>query len=134
MSNKDKNTILIVDDDLVTLKYFQGMFRKMPYTIIYAKNGKEAISKARKHKIDMAFIDIEMPIMNGFETLIAWKEIQPETQIIIMSTYNDEATVRRAIKEGAHTYLFKPINRADVFSLVSKRFQDNSNVDIITYK
>lgn len=72
--------------------------------------------------------------MNGFETLIAWKKMQPDTQIIIMSTYNDDETVRRAIKEGAHTYLFKPINRADVFSLVSKRFQNIESDDVITFK
>ncbi|KAA3612060.1 MAG: response regulator [Calditrichaeota bacterium] len=134
MQSKDKNTIIVADDDLVTLKYFQGMFRKMPYTVFYAKNGQEAILKAKKHKIDLAFIDIEMPIMNGFETMVALKELQPNAQVIIMSTYNDEATVRRAIKEGADTYLFKPTNRADVFSLVSKRFQDVNSSDVITFK
>ncbi|MCA9735019.1 MAG: response regulator [Deferribacteres bacterium] len=134
MNKENQHSIMVVDDDLVTLKYFQGMFRKMPYTVFYAKNGQEAITKAKKQTIDLAFIDIEMPIMNGFETLIAWKKMQPDTQIIIMSTYNDDETVRRAIKEGAHTYLFKPINRADVFSLVSKRFQNIESDDVITFK
>lgn len=50
MNKENQHSIMVVDDDLVTLKYFQGMFRKMPYTVFYAKNGQEAITKAKSRQ------------------------------------------------------------------------------------
>jgi len=128
MTKGTTNAILVADDDRVTLKVFQGIFRRTPYKVYFAKNGVEAIAKAKKSNIDLAFIDILMPEMDGFETMLEWKKMQPQTNIIIMSTYNDDETIRRAIKEGAYTYMFKPVNRIDVFSIVSKCMK-NQNVN-----
>ncbi len=133
-SEKRQSSILVVDDDRVTLKYMQGVLSSMPFKVYYAQSGAEALARAEKVKIDLAFIDIVMPNMDGFETMMRWKKLQPDTIIVIMSSYNDDATVKRAIAEGAHTYLFKPINRIDVFSIVSKTLKNAGLDAIISYK
>ena len=133
MANKQQHAILVVDDDRVTLKYMQGVLSSMPCKIYFAQSGREALARAEKVRIDLAFIDIVMPNMDGFETMMRWKKIQPETKIVIMSSYNDDATVKRAIEQGAHTYLFKPINRIDVFSIVSKTLKNAGMDAVISY-
>ena len=66
--------------------------------------------------------------MGGIETLVKWKIIQPETQIIMISVYSDENLVREAIEKGAFSYLFKPLRKMDIISLMVK-CQKNTDID-----
>ena len=115
--------ILVADDDEDIRRYFTIIFKDPRYKLYLAANGCEALEKAEKEKIDLAFIDVMMPEMDGLETLIGWKKIQPNTQIVIISSYSDGNLVRRAIQEGAFTYLFKPLNKMDIFSVTVKCLQ-----------
>ncbi len=120
MIERTQSPILVADDDQDILLYFQGIFKKTSNKLYFSPNGLDALEKARKYKIELAFIDVLMPKMNGLETLIEWKTIQPETQIVIISAYSDDKLVKEAIKNGAYSYLFKPLNQRDIFSVTLK--------------
>jgi len=76
--------ILVADDDEDITRYFTIIFKDPRYKLYLASNGYEALERAKKEKIDLAFIDVMMPEMDGLETLIGWKKIQPNTQIVII--------------------------------------------------
>ncbi len=122
-----KIRILVADDDPDILGYFR-IFKDPRCELFLVTNGIKAIEKAQQQQIDIAFLDIKMPEMGGIETLVKWKIIQPETQIIMISVYNDENLVREAIEKGAFSYLFKPLRKMDIISLMVK-CQKNTDID-----
>ncbi|MEL6190152.1 MAG: response regulator [Myxococcota bacterium] len=64
--------VLVVDDNLINLKVAQRMFERMGVKIDAAHNGREAVEKARTHRYDLIFMDMQMPEMDG---LTATREI-----------------------------------------------------------
>jgi len=72
-----------------------------------ASNGREAIQQFRAQRPDIALMDLQMPVMNGLDALIAIRDESPEARIIMLTTYAGDAQVQRAIKAGARGYLLK---------------------------
>ena len=72
-----------------------------------ASNGREAIQQFRAHHPDITLMDIQMPVMNGLDALIAIRDEASEARIIMLTTYAGDAQVQRAIKAGARGYLLK---------------------------
>ena len=109
MNNSNgKIRILVADDDPDILGYFRAIIQDPRYELVMVPNGARAIEEAQNHKIDLAFLDINMPELDGIATLTKWKTIQPDTQVVMISSYSDGNLVREAIEKGAFTYLFKP--------------------------
>lgn len=125
---------LVADDDPDILSYFKAIFKNTPYDLHYAQNGLEALKKAKLQKYDLAFIDVNMPEMDGLQTLMNWKKFQPDTQIIIISSYSDGSLVRKAIQEGAYSYLFKPLNKMDIFSITMKCLKNTGIENAVSFK
>jgi len=110
---------LVVDDikanievlELIIVDYMDdNNIEEENYKIFKAKNGEEAVSFVEKHTFDMIFLDILMPIMNGFKALNIIREMKIPTQpIIVMATaLGDEATKEKEKKGGANAYVVKP--------------------------
>jgi CheY-like chemotaxis protein len=73
-----------------------------------AHNGLDALDVVHKTRPDVVVLDIRMPEMDGIETLLAMKTLDPEIQVIILTGHADMETGIMAIREGAFDYLFKP--------------------------
>ena len=129
-----KIRILVADDDPDILGYFSAIIRDPRYELYLVPNGARAIEEAENHKIDIAFLDIKMPEMGGIETLVRWKKLQPKTQIVMISSYSDGNLVREAIEKGAYAYLFKPLNKMDIFSLMVKSLKNTGIHDVFSFK
>jgi DNA-binding NarL/FixJ family response regulator len=72
-----------------------------------ASTGEEAIEKFRVHRPDVTLMDIQLPGMNGIESLSQIQKEFPQAKIIVLTTYSGDAQVVRAIKAGARAYLLK---------------------------
>jgi DNA-binding NarL/FixJ family response regulator len=72
-----------------------------------ASNGREAIQQFRAHHPDVTLMDLQMPEMNGLDAIIAIRGEFPEARIIVLTTYEGDVQVLRAIKAGARAYLLK---------------------------
>ena len=129
-----KIRILVADDDPDVLGYFRAIIQDPRYELCLVLNGVRAIEEAENHKIDIAFLDIKMPEMGGIEALVRWKKLQPKTQIVMISSYSDGNLVREAIEKGADTYLFKPLNKLDIFSVTVKSLKNTSIHDLFSFK
>jgi DNA-binding NarL/FixJ family response regulator len=72
-----------------------------------ASTGKEAVEKFRVHKPDVTLMDIQLPGLNGIESINQIKREFPSAKIIVLTTYSGDAQVVRSIKAGARAYLLK---------------------------
>ncbi len=130
--SNSKIRILVADDDPDILGYFRAIIKNPRHELYLVPNGVRAIEEAGTHKIDLAFLDIKMPEMDGIETLVRWKKLQPRTQILMISSYTDGKLVREAIEQGANTYLFKPLKRMDIISVAVKSLK-NAGINNVSF-
>src|SRR5260370_36562528 len=83
-----------------------------------ASTGREALEQFRKYRPDLTLMDLEMPDMNGIEAMIAICSEFPEARIIVLTTYNGDVQILRALKAGARPYLLKGLLRKELLETI----------------
>ena len=129
--NGDKGDLLVVDDNRVNRLLLARTLEQLGHRVTFAENGRQALESLRARPVDLVLLDIEMPEMNGYETLDAL-QADPKLRdipVVMMSSVEEVDSVARCIEAGAEDYLFKPVNpvllRARVAaSLEKKRLRD----------
>ena len=106
----DSFSILFVDDEKEFLATIKEFFEELGYTVYIAQNGQEALLQVKDHMPDMVFLDISMPHMDGSEALRLIHEINPDTQVIIVSGYASENLARDLLQHGACDFFQKPVD------------------------
>ena len=107
----EKPTLLIVDDEPGPRESLRIIFKDR-YHCVTATCGREGIEYARTHSVDAAILDIKMPDLTGVDVLRELKEIDPNTECVMLTGYETIETARAAVRYGAADYLNKPF---DVF-------------------
>ena len=107
--------LLIADDHLVVRVGLRSMLDTQPGMAVVAEaaNGREAIELFREHKPDVTLMDLRMPIMGGVEATIAIREEFPDARVIVLTTYDGDENIYRALRAGAMAYLLKDIPRGE---------------------
>jgi CheY-like chemotaxis protein len=111
-----KRKILVVEDNDVNLELVQLLIEQYckehgtEIDVLTAMNGQSAVDLCEGQKIDLVFMDIMMPKMNGSEATKIIKMNHPHTMVIVISTLGDEAKQKEMLRMGAEDYLVKPIN------------------------
>lgn len=103
------NKILVVDDELSIRESF-SLILEGKYKIVTAASGEGALKHVTDQKIDLVYLDIRMPGLDGLETLKRMKEIDPDIEIIMVTAVNDMRKANEAIKFGARDYIIKPFD------------------------
>jgi DNA-binding NarL/FixJ family response regulator len=83
-----------------------------------ASTGHEALEQFRKHRPDLALMDLQMPGMDGIEAMVAIRAEFPEARIIVLTTYKGDVQVLRALKAGARAYLLKGLLRKELLETI----------------
>jgi DNA-binding NarL/FixJ family response regulator len=101
--------VLAVDDHPLVREGIAGLVGVQPdmTLIAQAANGREAIQQFRTHRPDVTLMDLQMPEMNGVDALIAIRTEFPDARIIVLTTYDGDVHILRAVKAGALGYLLK---------------------------
>lgn len=102
--------LLFVDDEGDFLDTIKEFFEDMGYVVHTALNGQEALLRVKEHRPNVVFLDISMPHMDGSETLRLIQEIDPTTQVIVVSGYASEDLARELLKNGACDFFQKPVD------------------------
>jgi two-component system response regulator HydG len=103
------HSILVVDDELSIRESF-SLILEGKYKIVLAASGEAALKTITDQKVDMVYLDIRMPGMDGIETLQRMREIDPDLEIIMVTAVNDVQNASKAIKLGARDYVVKPFD------------------------
>lgn len=113
-------TLLYVEDEKETREIFGDIFRHMVSKVFIAANADEALQIFRQEKIHFVISDFKMPGMNGAELCSAIKKIDPLTQFILLTAYNDTNILLDSIDAGVDKYLQKPINKTKLFETLEE--------------
>ena len=128
--------ILVVDDDLDIIEILKYNLNKSGYIVKSAKNGIEAIKRAKKFMPNIILMDVMMPEMSGIEACSEIKQIDElsETVIIFLSARSEDYTQLSAYDAGADDYISKPIKPKILLKKISniaKKIKSNKNMPIV---
>jgi DNA-binding NtrC family response regulator len=109
----ESKTILIVDDEPsvreVLVTYFQHEYAPRGYTVETACDGAAALEAVRRRRPALVLLDIEMPGMDGVAALRGIRAIDPKIPVIMVTGNEDTRVAGEVIKDGAFSYLPKPV-------------------------
>ena len=118
MSENNKVSILVVDDELSVRQSLYKWFLEDGYHVDTAKDAKEALQKFKANAWDIILLDIKMPGMDGLELQQRIREIDPNAIVIIITAYGSVETAVQALKQGAFDYITKPFDPDDLEHLI----------------
>lgn len=113
-------TILIVEDDQDLRESLATALRDEGYQVIWAQDADEAIASVKAHKVNIIFMDICLPDMNGVKVYKAIKKIQPAATTVMMTGFFVQDLVNAAISAGAYDILYKPFTMDDILKMIKK--------------
>ncbi len=101
--------IILADDHQIVLDGLKMLIHEEENIQLVGEaiNGKEVISILEREPVDIAVLDVEMPVMNGIEASEIIQERFPDTKILILTMYNDQTFIRKLIEIGASGYILK---------------------------
>ncbi len=128
MSTQPKTTILVVDDESRMVRFVKMNLDLEGYITIEANNGIQALEKVRDHNPDLVLLDVEMPGLDGFETLKRIREIS-DSAVIMLTVRSEESDKVKGLDLGADDYITKPFSPRELSSrirAVLRRFEPAS--------
>jgi DNA-binding NarL/FixJ family response regulator len=101
--------IILADDHQIVLDGLKMLLQEEPHIQLVGEaiNGKQVLNLLEREAVDIAVLDVEMPVMNGIEASEIIREKYPDTKILILTMYNDQAFIRKLIEIGASGYILK---------------------------
>ena len=118
-----RERILIVDDDRLLQNSLTAILREHHQPLV-AGSGEEALGLLERTPVDLVLLDVRLPGMDGIATLTSIRARHPEVPVIMMTAYEDTATVIAALRAGAHDYLVKPLE-IEMFELAVNKGLEN---------
>jgi len=117
---KDGILVMVVDDDPKIRESLCDLLEEKGYHVTVANDGKDAIEKAKKMPQHILIVDLKLPVLNGIETYMFMKRINPKVRAILMTAYREEAAylVNGAIDRDIYTCLYKPVNPDSIVTLI----------------
>lgn len=114
--------ILVVDDDPDFCQTMAKMFELEGYRVYAACSGEDAIEIARQTECQVAFVDVKLPLMDGVETYLKLKEVNPGIVTVMVTAYRDEVQdmIQKALAAAATTCLYKPFDPSEAVGLVKQ--------------
>ncbi len=111
--NENEPVILFADDEDLVLDVGVKLLKKMGYTVLEAKDGRQAVDLFSKNKdrVDLVILDMKMPF-NGEQAFRKIREIRDDVKVLITSGWVEDYRVQKMIDQGCNGFLQKPFNLA----------------------
>ena len=107
-----KASVLVVDDHALLRTGVANIINQEPdlQVVAEASNGVEAIDAYERYRPDVTLLDLRMPVMEGVEAVRRIRERDPLAKVIVLTTYDTDEDISRALKAGAKAYILKDIS------------------------
>jgi two-component system, NtrC family, response regulator AtoC len=113
--------ILLVDDEPGMLRYIRTLLEVDEYKVETASTGEEALERVQKgSQPDLVLLDLLMPGIDGLQTLEQLRQMKPGLKVVMLSCVNDTRKVVQAMRLGAHDYLTKPFQKAELDAVIDQ--------------
>jgi len=112
-ARKERIRVLIADDHAVVREGLVALVRRKSDMVIVAEasNGREAVDLWKQHRPHVTLLDLRMPELDGVGAIREIREVDPNAHIVVLTTYDGDEDIYRAIKAGAKAYLLKDTAR-----------------------
>jgi CheY-like chemotaxis protein len=122
-----QTTVLVVDDSLEMQRYLRMLLELDSYRVVTASDGYEALKLVRLGCAPaVVLLDVEMPGIDGLETLQQLRALLPDCKVIMCSALDDPEKIREAIALGAQSYLCKPVQHLYLSAAIDRCLQEQS--------
>jgi DNA-binding NarL/FixJ family response regulator len=120
MSITNKITVLTVDDHPLLRSGIAAVIQGEDDILLVgeATNGQEAIEAYRVHRPDVTLMDLQMPVMNGVDAILAIRRDFHDARFVVLTTYHGDVQALRALKAGAMGYLLKNMLREELINTI----------------
>jgi len=114
--------ILCVDDHPLVHEGIATVIRNQPDMTLIAEafSGREALQKFREHQPDLTLLDLRLPDMSGIDTMSAIRTEFPDARIIILTTFEGDVEIQRALAAGARAYMLKSMPPKELVEVIRK--------------
>jgi CheY-like chemotaxis protein len=107
--------LLVAEDEDISFMVMKNFLKKTPIHLIRAKDGQEAVELCKRYpEIMLVLMDINMPVMNGFEATIKIKAFRKGLPVIAVTAYTSENAVEDAVKAGCDDFVSKPVTKETI--------------------
>ena len=122
----EKIKVMLVDDQKLVLDGIKTILNFSPLLTVVetSENGLDALEKIENKDIDVVLMDIRMPKMNGVDATKKIKEIKPDVKILVLTTFDDDEYIIKALSYGASGYLLKDIDSDDLIKAIKDVYED----------
>jgi len=123
-------TILIVDDEENIRTSMKGLLSEEGYNVLAAANGAEAIKLIKDDDVDIVFLDVFMPGMNGLQVLERIHKLKPGLCVVMITAYGNTEMVVQAMKLGAYDFIDKPFSKPEelerIFTVIRHALEERN--------
>jgi two-component system NarL family response regulator len=115
-----KASVLLIDDHALLRTGVANIINQEPDLEVVAEagNGVEGIAAFERHHPDVTLVDLRMPVMEGVEAVRQIRERDPRARVIVLTTYDTDDEISRALKAGAKAYVLKDIAADDLVACI----------------
>jgi DNA-binding NarL/FixJ family response regulator len=108
--------VMVADDQALVREGLMTLLETAPdiAPVAAAGNGEEAVALCARHRPDVVLMDLRMPELDGVEATRRIREAQPDTEVVVLTTHADEASILAALQAGARGYLTKDAGIAEI--------------------
>lgn len=124
--------ILLVDDQKNMRESLSIAFKRAGYKVDSAESGEQAVKLQEDHFYDLAIVDLKMEKMDGLEVLAHVKEINPSTEVIVMTAFGTIDSAIQAMRNGAYDYVTKPFQLSEILSITERALEKKRLTDKVS--
>ncbi|EEF58425.1 response regulator [Pedosphaera parvula] len=125
-----KIRILVADDHVTVLEGLVAIIGRQPdmSVVAQASNGRDAVARWQEHRPDVVLMDLRMPILDGVGVIDELRRMTDSARVIILTTFDSDADISRAIKAGAKGYLLKDAAREELLECIRKVYSGETSI------
>jgi signal transduction histidine kinase len=122
-----RRRILLADDSEDNRTLIRYYLKKLPYDLDFAENGEAALRKFQTERYDLVLMDLQMPILDGYEAVRAMRGLErerhrPPTPIVALTAHAMDEKLGRCLAEGCNAFVTKPVTRAQLLEVMGAQF------------
>ena len=123
----NNKTLLVVDDDEENCELLKRRFEKYGFKVELASDGQEGLMALALNDVNLVFLDLNMPLMNGFTFLekVKMNKNHREIPVFVTSSLDDEDTINDCLSYGANGFIPKPYDMRKILGCIKGCLDDN---------
>lgn len=125
MNQKNRSTILVVDDDPYVLESVSSLLYEYGYSVIACESGEEAMVQLQRNNVELVLTDVKMPGVSGIALLEKIHNLNPGIPVVLMTVYTELDLAIDAIKRGVFDFILKPYKPEHLLHTIKKAVMHN---------